>query len=1111
MADMTTKILTVELKAEQAVKGIINLNNAIQKNTVDIKANNAMIAENNKKMKESGADVMKLTAQNQKLAQSNVELEAKTKVLKDEKRLLQKETQNEIKIQTQELGSMKQLEAELSNLKREYKNLSEAEREHGKRGIELREQINKTTTALKKAEYGIQEYYRNVGNYKNAVLGALGINNSFVGSLVSMGASGEDAGNALDGMGGDAVRTTSAMATLNVHAKALGKTLISLAKNPVFLAIAGIAGVGMAFKWIYDYNEGLAEATRLTREFTGLQGDNLVAFRNKVQATAEVMDKEFVDVLKTADSLMNNFHIDGEQAMGIINDGFAAGADLNGDMLDKIQRLAPAFRNAGMSAEQLVAVITQTRSGIFTDQGLEAIAMGTSRIRQFSDNMKKALQGIGIDAEEMGRKLRTGEMSPFAALTDISAKLQEISPNTQEYGKVVNEVFGKAGKTLSTEMVQGLADMSTSLDEVKAKTGEYGELLLENISTEEDLNNATSALFDLTNKGWEEVKQQAIIYAKKALVAVVKGLVDVTNWFINLYNKSLPVRVAVNAIATQFKVVWAVAKWALNNIINGFKTIGRGISAVVNGFSQAGNAIKAFGEGVALIFKGIGTGSWATIEEGWKKLSQGIKSSAQSAFDGLKAVVEQGAVDFVTDAKALGVEVGNAVMSGIQESVQGSFNPIKVPVLSGGGGGGSNNNNNLLEDLLDTTNNKGNKGGNKKGGGKGGSNKTDPKKTTTTKKEKTPEEIELERQQKVLKELLKKAQDLEKAALEEGAKVSIDGIKKKYKAQEDALKAAYGDLNKLTAEEQKQANEILTKLIADNNKKQEEEIKKFNEAQLKKQEEAQAKALAQAKNLAQTWFDAQTEGTQEFLDWQLTVMEMEKQAELALYEDNEEMKAAIIAKYARQEQEARKNNATAMMEIERAKYEAIGGMIGGLGEIMGEFGEENKEAVALQKTLAFAEILINQAVAISNAVKAGSNAANPWQMIAQIATSIVAVTTAMAQAFKSLNEAKFATGGYIRGAGTSTSDSIPVRVSNGESIMNAETTAMFGGLLSSLNQLGGGVPIQVQQTASSVRGEDMLARAVAKGVAMLPAPVVSVEDINKGQRQVEVMNERATL
>ena len=182
-----------------------------------------------------------------------------------------------------------------------------------------------------------------------------------------------------------------------------------------------------------------------------------------------------------------------------------------------------------------------------------------------------------------------------------------------------------------------------------------------------------------------------------------------------------------------------------------------------------------------------------------------------------------------------------------------------------------------------------------------------------------------------------------------------------------------------------------------------------------------------------------------------------------------------------------------------------------MSQILEKISDDNKDAAKAAKALALGEILINQAVAISNAVKAGSNASNPWQMIAQIAASVTAVVVAMVDAFASFNKAKFATGGYISGAGTSTSDSIPVRVSNGESIMNANTTAMFGGLLSSLNQLGGGVPIQVQETASSVRGEDMLARAVARGVAMLPNPVVSVEDINRGQRQVEVMNEMATL
>lgn len=50
----------------------------------------------------------------------------------------------------------------------------------------------------------------------------------------------------------------------------------------------------------------------------------------------------------------------------------------------------------------------------------------------------------------------------------------------------------------------------------------------------------------------------------------------------------------------------------------------------------------------------------------------------------------------------------------------------------------------------------------------------------------------------------------------------------------------------------------------------------------------------------------------------------------------------------------------------------------------------------------------------------------------------------------------FAEGGYVSGPGNGVSDSIPARLSNGESVINANSTAMFGGLLSMINEAGGG-------------------------------------------------------
>lgn len=50
----------------------------------------------------------------------------------------------------------------------------------------------------------------------------------------------------------------------------------------------------------------------------------------------------------------------------------------------------------------------------------------------------------------------------------------------------------------------------------------------------------------------------------------------------------------------------------------------------------------------------------------------------------------------------------------------------------------------------------------------------------------------------------------------------------------------------------------------------------------------------------------------------------------------------------------------------------------------------------------------------------------------------------------------FATGGLVQGPGTGTSDSIDAKLSDGESVINANSTSMFGPLLSLLNVAGGG-------------------------------------------------------
>lgn len=1059
MATNTTeKIISVKFDSQQAVKGLMQLNQQIEQNNTDLK---------------------EMASAGQKGTKAYAQLEQETKALKNQKRDLSQMVQNEVKQQTTLDGSLRQLRAELSNLTKQYDALSKAERENVNVGGRLKNQINQVTKEIKNAEEGTQRYYRNVGNYQNAILGALGINGRFANSL--MGITAAEGG------------VKGALASMGTSVKAFGASLTALLANPVFLAIAGIAGAGMAFKWFYDYNVEIEHAMRLTREFTGVTGSELQHLRAEIQATASTYGKEYQEVLEGVDLLMANFHLTSEEAIRTLNDGFMIGADINGEYLNLLKQYGPIFKDMGYSASEVVALIQQTRSGIFSKQGMEAIKQASARLREMSSSTRQSLSAIGIDVDALQRKMAEGKM--VDALQEVTNKLKEVNGNTQEYGNVMADVFGRQGKFSSQEMIESLGDIDTNLQHLKDSAGEYGKAMEENQQATADLEEASAKFFGVGENGWETLKTRVDTYWKQALTKAINKTHSLIDEFVRMARQSNAFRQAAQIVAGVIGGFTFSIVDMFRNIGNGFKAVGSWIDAFVNTWKSAFRIIKDLGKGVGDILTG-------NISQGIAEIQAGLSNGITNALKGINTALK--------DTKNAVRGAWGAFTKGYD--FMGNFFDNYKPTPAGAerSWGGENPDNDTYEP---TPSNNGGGGSRKRGGS---SRSSSPKRATTT----TPRETEAqkaarkaaEENARKINDILKKAADMENKAYEEMARQSAEGIVEMYKKKTAALYEQFDQVTATSDEEAQKLAEARFTMLKALMEEQQNELKKYHETMKKQREEVQAKAKEDAKRLAQTWMDSTEEGTQAHLDYQLQLLQMEKEAELALYEDNEQMKAAIVAKYAKMESDARRSNSQAQIAIEQEKYTAIAGIMGGLGEVMGAFGEDQKEWVVLQKTLALAEIAINQGVAISAAVKnAATGSFTVWQMIAQIATGITAVTTAMVGAFKALDSAKFATGGYIRGAGTGTSDSIPVRVSNGESIMNANTTAMFGGLLSSLNQLGGGVPIQVQQTATSVRGEDMLARAVAKGVSMLPNPVVSVEDINKGQRQVKVMNDRARL
>ena len=346
----------------------------------------------------------------------------------------------------------------------------------------------------------------------------------------------------------------------------------------VGVATAAVASISAAIegaKWFYNYNMEIEEAQRLTREFFNIQGDELVHTQSQISALAEQFGKDYKEVLGTVESLTNQYGISTAEAINVIKDGLQAGADLNGTFLSQIQQYGPAFSDAGASVKDLVASITQTRSGIFNEAGMGLIQTATNRIRTMSSATQSALNSIGISSKQLEADLISGKTSILEAIKMISGKIKELPENSMQVGEVMKSVFGKTASNEGMKLVKTLADMSTNMEELKGVTGEYGELQREEVDAQAELNEKMSKFFGLGENGFDEITMKAKIFGVKALSKIIDYTVKIINYFIDLYNESKVFRAGIENIKNNFKSTWEVFKFGVYLVIDGFKGMGR--------------------------------------------------------------------------------------------------------------------------------------------------------------------------------------------------------------------------------------------------------------------------------------------------------------------------------------------------------------------------------------------------------------------------------------------------------------------------------------------------------------------------------------------------------
>lgn len=1026
------QILDIKVKYEDAIYGIIRYKEKIDQLKQSIKD-----LQQQEKDKTITTNEMKVQTE---------AINATIKEYQYNVRALQKEIQNNVRTENEQEGSLKQLRAQLSNATKQYDEMAKAERE-GAKGQALAKHINEITEKLKLAEEETQRYYRNVGNYYNSMMQA-------ADDLQGTEFFGMDIVN--DTEVSNIIKLAQNMDGLTGKLKAFGKTAIGLVMNPYFAALAGVVGVGMTFKWFYDYNKGLMEATRLTREFTGYTGEALETMRNSIAATADTMGKDFKDVLGTADNLMANFHLSGEQAMDVINKGFASGADLSGDMLQKIQQYAPTFHDAGISADQLVAILQQTRSGIFSDKGLDIITMASKKIREMSSGTASSLDAIGISSKQVQQDLANGTKNTFDIIQQVSSKMKDFGADSQQVGDVLKNVFGKQGAQAGIQLIEQLDTMSTSLDEVKKQTGAWGDVQLENIKLHKELNTYLSSMFDMSQHGFASIIAAGKQFGTKVLVQIMKGLFNTINYFIDWYNESLLLRGVIQTLGAAFRGVWSAVKGVANLIIDAMKQVGRSLKGALD------------------ILEGIVTFDLSKAQQGFKEI-----------FD-LSKFIKEG----WKDIKQTGADFGNAFADGYENAVNGRLKHLKLASLDGGATSSEPVN--------------GNKG-------------TTPANGSTTKtkaqraKEKAEAKAEAERRKKQEKELQaqialiqykynEQVMDAKKRYLagmydnERDYSNDLEQLEKDMVARSIDAYVAAGEIGAEKAQEmQAKLLDIMIKAKADLKNQAKEIVDELNK-EFEEAEKARRDADIMNGGTGEEDDAAKLERYKAFLEQKLAMTQENVEAQKQLQQELHDTTLQLQA-------DENKNKQQKLQE----QNQMIADYIGAIGDGLAAFFESQDLTFHnFLKTMltTYLDAIEKQITTSYAAILADSILHGGWAGVASAAAKLALIKAAFAAAKAAVKG--FSTGGYVQGSGTGTSDSIPARLSNGESVMTAKATSMFSPILSAFNQLGGGVPIVVNNGGSNI-GMDMLAAAVARGYQMAPQPVVSVEEINRTQRRVQTI------
>ncbi len=382
----------------------------------------------------------------------------------------------------------------------------------------------------------------------------------------------------------------------------------------------------------------------LTAQLTGKTGDEMLKLRNSVKATADQFGEDFGETMQAVNALAKGFGISIEDAMRLMRDGFVSGANANGEFIDTLKEYPRYFAEAGLSAEEFIAITTNAaKQGIYSDKGVDVIKEGNLRIREMTKATAEALDAIGISSEKVQENLRNGSITTFDVMQMVAAKLGELPASSAAVGTAIADIFGGPGEDAGLEYIKSLSTAQLSMSALKDAAGEVATQQEKQISMQEGLKNSLSGLIDLSAV-YTNVQPYVDMTAQVGMALMGVGSLVKTLQSLNIQQavtatKTLAVAAAHKAAAAA-SAIWTAAQKALNFVLSAnpigivITAIGALVAALVLAYKHC-DGFREICDKVWAVIKPLAN----AIMNGLAKAFEWLAEKCKQAWDWLKKIL----------------------------------------------------------------------------------------------------------------------------------------------------------------------------------------------------------------------------------------------------------------------------------------------------------------------------------------------------------------------------------------------------------------------------------------------------------------------------------------